>query len=307
VVVVHALFISVVLRSVPAGSSSEMDSLSDIFAQPLPMAAFSDLALALSPLQSSRRALVSAAKRLLNNSFQFHLLSSSQVVNWGMQNNYEKVKCGLIALFVLVCSVDWGDSEIEAWCLLSDLIVENRPALPLLARTWLFQKLNDSASKRQRLGSVTATHLLHACLARLLLFIGPDENGNASFLYDKVFVAWGGNDTKQVEDIAGLFQLTFALIHCLWSEDTSIQTVLVGCCTSLLLVIQDERDPMNQQRFAVLDNEGPPSSMPLPITGKTFPCYVAFYCLALALQTVSKDKLVLGGKEVLRFGAMKFY
>ena len=71
---VYALFISVVLRSAPVGISSELDQFSDIFAQPLPMAVFTDLAWALSPLPSARRALFSSAQKRLDNSLQFHTL-----------------------------------------------------------------------------------------------------------------------------------------------------------------------------------------------------------------------------------------
>ena len=199
-------------------------------------------------------------------------------------------------MLVLVCSGDWGDCEFEAWILFSDIVVENRPTLPLSARTWLFQQLNDLANKQRRLEQ----RCRKACALRLsckvAAFIGPDENGNDSFLYDKVFVVRGGNDTKQVEDIVSLFELTFALIHCVDPEDASKQAVLNGCRASLLDLIQAEGRPLNQKPF---DGNGglQPSSTPLPTTDKNLPYYVAFYCLALALRAAQKEKTMLDGKD----------
>lgn len=303
---VHSLVISVVLTtsrfdgSPSHGVFSDLDIVADVFAQPIPSTVFYDLARALSPLSSARQALLATAQTQLGSALSVHSWSAMDVSGRGINDSFERVKCGLFALVVLISVSVWEDCEIAAWSLLSDVIVENRPHLPFQARLWLFQQLKVVSANKQHLKENAAKHLQRACLARLLRYVGPDNNGRESFSYEKAFATWGNGLTKQIEDISGLFDLVFTLLHRDTVEDgiaREEQRVAFARCRELLPgLIELERHGTSLAAPAVEDFGGIHPTLPLLDFDSSFLCYVAFYCLALALQDATTGRLSFDGK-----------
>jgi len=290
VAAVYALVVSVVLRSLPDSGvdspefSSELDQIADTFAQPLPLAAFSDLAWALSPLASVRQALLLAAQKRLSN--------TSRVYHWHATENsrrdtdcFDSIRCGLLSLVVLVVSAEWNDTEVEAWYLLSELIVSSRPSLPVQARSWLFEQLEDSV-RNNRFSWAASGHLLRACLVRMLSFITSDKNGRNSFLFGNAFVTWGDGCTTQTEDVVGLFHLTFGLLRYGDSGNAMIEeerhAAFDECRRTLPGLLKVKHSASNDQTRSVEDHVNLDTSLSLIDADGGFVVYVAFYCLVLS-------------------------
>lgn len=303
-ITMHSLVISVLLRSSQNESFCskdfyfELDRISEIFVQSVPLAVFCDLARALSTLPSARRALLAAAQKHLGGAFQVHFLSPMEGASRSKSNSFEKVKCGLLALVVLMSDSSGGGHESEAWFLLSGIIVENRPYLPVVARSWLFCQLKASANKKLLSGQAVK-RLLRACLVRLLCFVGTDKNGHESFLYEEVFTSWGTRLTKQIEDIVGLFDLVFALLNSDLDEDIIMEErrLAFAKCLALLLSRIETEDAETSQRSPATDGSSILHPvLPLMAVNGCYLCYVAFHCLALALQDFSKGIFLFDGK-----------
>lgn len=300
VATIYSLIISAVLSASAAngspcmGVSSDLDRLSDVFSLPVPLDVFCDLARALAPLASARTALLAAAQKRLVGTFPMKIFCR------GVIDSSARVKCGLFALVVLLRTSVCDDIEIDAWSLLSDAIVENLPHLPLPARSWLFCQLKDSVVKKYLSGKLV-NHLLRACLSRLLAFIRPDRFGREYFAYEIALANSEIDLEEHSEDIVGLFDLVFTLLSvnsdCL--EDGTIEeekSEALRRCRELLPQLLELYDPDTNEAAAGEGFGSQRAALPALVIDGGFPCYLAFYCLSLALRAVESGRLTFDGK-----------
>ena len=224
----HCVLVATIVRSIVQNSSTnsgmhELDSLSGVFSQSLAKGVFCDLATALSPLPSSRTALLSTLRKYLQASFGGNLWWGMGASSRGMQENRERIDCALHALCTLLATENhdsWDECGVESWVLLSDIIVQNRPSLPMNERTLLFRRLARFVEHRN-FSLDTIDHLLRASLVRLLQYFVAGLDSVLRFVPERAFVVWGSRDalkegrvhTSQREDLAGLFRLVITLLR----------------------------------------------------------------------------------------------
>jgi hypothetical protein len=303
----HCLVISVVLQTKEDGhllnpNNSELDQVADVFSKQLPMTLFFDLARALSPLPSARRALLAAARKGLQTPFETDLWWTVGTSCRGAKENIERLKCGLFALCTLVSSSEWGGLEVEAWKILSDAVVESKPPLPTAARTWLFSHLKELARDRS-LCVDAAEHVLRACLVRLLSFFGSDQSGRVRFAPEKLFVVWddrseqASSQSKQIEDFVGLFDLVLTLVHYVayWSSGKVEQRAILSLWRGKLLsLIYSWR---KTESVVELDevHEFRRAPTPTKCDDVDLLCNVAVQCVFAILRYVLEQKFVLEG------------
>jgi hypothetical protein len=212
---VHSVVISGILSCERFGSSCHpdlmegLDHFSGVLTRQLDLSTFCCLARALSPLASTRRILLDLAKTNLKSVPMFHLPSALDYLAY---DKMTKIKCGLFAATALLQRESWDESELEASLFLAQIILDNRPQVPVSARSWLFHSLIHSL-QHGYLSNRAVLHLLRVCLTRLLWFISPDGNGVEAFRFEMAFIGWGDEMPKQIEDVYGLFGLSFELLR----------------------------------------------------------------------------------------------
>lgn len=307
---VYSQFFSIILGSPPNelppghGIFTEWDQITGVFAQPLPLSAFSDLSWALSSLPSARRALFAVAQKVFDStSYAFGSYAAETSMRESM-DQFVSVKRGLVSLVVLVSTSRWDENDVGAgaWCLLSKLIVENRPVMPLQARAWLFKRLCECA-KTDIFKWVISRHLLRACTVRLLDFIACDKHGRENFSFENAFMHWGDGRSKQVEDLVGLFHLIFCLLKCRGSENTMVEEERIAAWAEgrrvLSCIMDADGSSKKSNKLSIMVNlcDTSAPSLPLLDTDEGFVTYSAFYCLALAEGT-SSDQLVFDGMRI---------
>ena len=196
-------------------SCRELEVLASVFSMPrIPLEEFMDLARGLANLAKTRKSLLDFARKQVDTK---HV----RLPTWTVKEHCDRLHCGLFSLVVLlVNSKTWGKCEAEAWEMLSQIIVLNKPFLPTSSRSWLFRRIRDEV-ENNRLGSQASEHLLRACVVRMLQYFQSDgRKGQLSFAPEKLFLVWDASSvtastgcTKQLEDFVGLLRLTFALLY----------------------------------------------------------------------------------------------
>ena len=200
----------------------ELYPLSGIFGESLSKEVFCDLTTALSALPCARSALLSISRKYSQSSFGGNLWWGMGTASRGMQENRDRVDCalqGLCALLATASQQSWDDCGIDSWIILSDIIVQNKPALRMSERSALFHRI-ASFIKKQKFSIDTIEHLLRACLVRLLQFFDGDTEDTLELIPERIFVGWGprdassdgGTSISQREDIAGLLRLIMLLL-----------------------------------------------------------------------------------------------
>jgi hypothetical protein len=202
---------------------TDLNPLSGIFGESLAKIVFQDLATALSPLSAARTALLSTLRKYLHSSFGSNLWWGVGGSSRGMKENRDRIDCALHGLCTLLATEgeqSWDECGMESWALLSNVIVQNKPALPMSERSCLFQRL-VRFTKHQKFSRGTIEHLLRASLVRLLQYFEAGHEEPLWFCPERAFVAWGSRDasrkgrshTSQREDMAGLLRLVMVLLE----------------------------------------------------------------------------------------------
>lgn len=134
------------------------------------------------------------------------------------------VRAALFGLLLILRSDSWGDLEREAWCIFSDCLVLNKPPIKVLDRKWLYEQITESLLDC----SVGKTyfwqcHFLRAIVARLgTLMVQETYESSIRFVPGNCFIVWDDvsaktSQTVQIEDVANLLRLAFALLFHVYS------------------------------------------------------------------------------------------
>ena len=174
---------------------------------------FLALAQAIVPASSSAQQAILCLSRKRLGAFFGGTLWSGEMFD----KNTDRTQCSLCCLCMLIQQPNWSDNSAEeAWKVLSEVLVLNRPVLPVAARTWLFHEIQELLDSK-KLSSMAVTRLRRACLLRLLQFVDNDSNDGKSNLDARsIFMIWRTQDAQSVqctnvEDIPGLYRLVFSL------------------------------------------------------------------------------------------------
>lgn len=203
----------VIIRSAGANMQllEELNPLVDNLEKISIQSIFFELADALSPLHCAQNTLLLLSRKYLQMPLGggiWHDHISTHVS--------DNIKCGLYSLCVLINTSNWSRCQVDAWKMLSDRIVLNRPPIPVPFRTWLFEQLTESCQK-QKLNLKMQQHLFRACLVRLLHFFDVESRqGTVELNQANAFKVWIDpssllTKTRRQEDIPGLFLLIQAL------------------------------------------------------------------------------------------------
>ena len=173
---------------------------------------FIALVKAIAPTSSlAQQALLALARKRLQSPFGNIL--------WGSETfdtNRDRIQCSLFSLCVLIKSPKWNENAAEAWKMLSEIMVLNRPALPIAARSWLFCQIQNLVDSEESFKQDVLDRICRASLVRLLQFVEDGETfGRANIDPRAAFVVWSTADAHVqctlVEDIPGLYRLLFSL------------------------------------------------------------------------------------------------
>jgi hypothetical protein len=309
--VVYTIVITVVLTpslqdNLPVHDTlSDLDAISGLLVQPLPFALFCDIAQALSPLQSARNIMMANIRKQIDGVTLTTQTSNKVPIHYKIQRNHESYMCSLFSLILLLQKSAWGNFEVTAWLILSDIIVDNKAHLPFLTRTWIFQELRESITKG-KFQMRALSHLLRACLVRLTDFVGPvllDDQEPSPL--DQRFAGSRMVQTTQTEDIVGLFNLVFTILHYECKEGNDAESValynaLNRCRYILSDLIGIECHQTTQNAMEdVRTSDNAPSTVTEVSVESNFPCIVAFYCLALAFRPGGGEKILFDGIALL--------
>lgn len=224
----HCAVVALIVRSISRHSKSSDDTrelypLADTFGGSLSKDVFIDLTAALSLLLPARSALLSISRKYLQSSFGGNLWwNGVGPASKGMHENRDRLDSALHGLCTLIATESqqsWDEYGVDSWIVLSEIIVQNKPALPMHQRSDLFRRLGLFA-KQGRFSYETVEHLQRACLVRLLQFFREETRQCLEFVPEHVFVSWGlnnatntaGSSTSQREDISGLLCLVMVLL-----------------------------------------------------------------------------------------------
>jgi hypothetical protein len=232
----------------------EMKPVCDLFERPLPKTIFFKLCSSLSSLPPARVAMLSASQKYLESTVTFWWAYRDKRVN---SESKHKIYCGLFGLCELVKRDDWGDCEIEAWRLLSDVLVLNKPQLPVEARSWLYGQLKDLITHNE-LSAVTAGHFLRATIVRSFLLFEKKAPKSIYFSPEKAFVAWadhnapGKTQAYPLEDIVELNRLLVSLLEYNTSKgqssDRESSLFTRGCDAFIDIVSAHRENPTGSRR-----------------------------------------------------------
>jgi hypothetical protein len=203
----------------------ELQPLTGTFGEALPKDTFCDLTSALSPLSPARSALLSASQKFLQSTlFGGNLWWDVGTASRGMQENRDRIDCALHGLCTLLVTTEnqssWDDCGTEAWMILSQVLVQNKPALPMSERSALFRRLS-LFTKQNKFSLSTIEHLLRVCLVRFLQFFEGDDGDSFELIPERVYVAWGSRNASSEtsacvsprEDVVGLLRLVMLLLE----------------------------------------------------------------------------------------------
>jgi hypothetical protein len=218
-------------------SSSELDTLADIFVHPMPSPVFIDLSRALLPLQSVRKILLS----LGHSQICLPLAPERWIRSKGQEQDtsvstLEAMRCGLLSLVILISFTPWTDCEAQAWIIMSTFLVEGNQYIPSNTRSWLILEILKLVDE-DFFEISTQEHLLRACLVRILSFVYNDDLGSDSFIFSNCY-HWSASVLETdvevdhgcpIEDIAAVFALTLALIRRLCDRKRSCLAVYHSC------------------------------------------------------------------------------
>jgi hypothetical protein len=249
---VYCVSLSIIASSVSENEQGisgldEMKPVCDLFERPLPKAIFFKLCSSLSSLPPARVAMLSASQKYLESTVTFWWAYRDKRVN---SESKDKIYCGLFGLCELVKSDDWGDCEIEAWRLLSDVLVLNKPQLPVEARSWLYEQLIDLITNNE-LSAVTAGHFLRATIVRSFLLFEKKAPKSIYFAPEKAFVAWADHNAPAktqaypLEDIVELNRLLVSLLEYSTSKSQSSDrnsSLFTRGCDALIEIVSAHRD-----------------------------------------------------------------
>ena len=205
IALLNCSIISVILKWKDEENSTEFAELKPIFdilaAGELRKGIFFSLVRALgrTAVPAQEALLFLTRKRLLSN-------PGSQF--WDANANSDRIQCSLYALVIMTTTPKPTVCTSEAWGILSEIIVFNRPALPVQARAWLFQLIQELL-ETESLSHEAATHMFRACQLRLLQFLARDK---PTISVRKAFRVWnisGAHALQSVpaDDIPGLYRL----------------------------------------------------------------------------------------------------
>ena len=211
----NCLVASVIIRSNTENLAvtTALNPIVDVLAAgKLEKVVFIALVQAIAPTSSpAQQALLALARKRLQAPFGNIL--------WGSETfdtNCDRIQCSLFSLFMLIRSPRWNENAAEAWKMLSEIMVMNRPALPIAARSWLFRQIQDLVDSEESFNQEVLDRLCRATLVRLLQFVeNGDTSGQDNVDPRAVFVVWSTADDHVqctlVEDIPGLYRLLFSL------------------------------------------------------------------------------------------------
>lgn len=276
------IFVSVVLADTDE-AECELGQLSSLLTEPMPLELFMDLAKALLPLPVARRAMLDTSRRALNV-----LASWEEPGGLFACQHVDRSKCGLFALVLLVSRTKWADCEIEAWSMLSDVIVSCRPTFPAVTRSWLYGQLKRFLA-RGRMHSSGALHVQRACLCRLLSFFGVDRNGRDSFAPGH---SLDGASTlvSQQENIAVLFSLVLDFLRdkLIQGSESTVRAWRAGLWNFILKL-----DDPSAHRASGLVESIPVSVEKIDFSGEALPVNAAMYAVCLVLLDLLKKDMVV--------------
>ena len=173
---------------------------------------------ALAPCESARGVILSTARKILNSCLGKKVWWGFCDETRGVKKIQEQLRCVLYVLCILlVCQQEsWDQSATDSWVLLTDILVLDRPTIPLQLRSWLYKQLTDKVHEPRFPGFV-ADHILRAAVFRLLAFF--DLNGDRCLRFSprSEFVTWqvaGGSKDKMShrDDLVGLVLLSLGAL-----------------------------------------------------------------------------------------------
>lgn len=288
--VLFCLILSLMISSPCTTIHNDLDELASILKRPIIFPVFMQFATCLSSVPAVREALLATARRELDMSIYHQVAEVKPVSSRRIVGRQDSLHGGLFALVLLLeSSKDWDALEVEAWAILSDVIVSCNPALPLSSRSWLFNLLADSSSGRNFSGDATR-NLLAAVLYRLLYFIGTNEDGQESFIAARAIFSYCDTENSNVvlstivEDISGLLSLALSLCHVIASGNKDDGLIISNWRLRMQAMIRGGsltrmEDHKAESKGRVSQTEG------LPLVHGTFVC-----CAMILRNVVGADR-----------------
>ena len=282
--VIYTTAITVILSSSssndvqPPQPHSELEIISYLLTQPIPSVCFCDIARAIFPLPSARSILLSTRPKDYT------------------RPDHEAVRCRLYSLMLLIQRSRWNHYDIEAWRVFSDILVDNGLDLPIMVRVWMLQELKD-AVRNMKFHRDVITKLLRAGIARIIHFLVHTVERPETSSFKK-----RTKRNEKPDEVIGLFDLVFTLIHCGSAGETSRDVsgdsscMILKRCLHLLPTLLDLR----QYQTNVLNDDSTCISNSVPTLSKhpvdsKFLCVAAFCCLAVAFDRNGDKSFVFDG------------
>lgn len=310
----HCVMVAMIVGSLGRNPQQSDDAIQElqpftgIFGESLTKDVFCDLTSALSPLSPARSVLLSISRKFLQSTFGGNLWWDVGTASRGMQENRDRIDCALHGLCTLLVTTEnqmsWDDCGTEAWMILSEVLVQNKPALPMSERSALFRRLS-LFTERNKFSLSTIEHLMRVCLIRFLQFFDGDNGDSIGLIPERVFVAWGSRNASSEasacvsprEDVVGLLRLVMLFLEqqavlCDKKEASAKEALRQGRDRILLLLSDGAR---------VRDN--------VPVTHPPLASDIVCSCLAAILRstmfastperTTKEDRRWIEGKSTL--------
>lgn len=158
----------------------------------------------------ARSSILDMSKKMLSplysswGCYEYEIETSEQTSEPDIQ---QRIVGGMRGLLELVRSDQWGKTEMIAWSILSDSMVNDVPPLPVRSRRWLFQTLSTYMADGI-FGLKTVNHLLRASVIRMSSFFVDYE------MESKILVS-----SNRAGEIGSLHRLISMLLRYLASFD----------------------------------------------------------------------------------------
>jgi hypothetical protein len=256
----------------------DLDIISCLLKEPIPLTCFCDIARSISPLPSARSIL------LLTRPKDY------------TRPEHEAIRCRLYSLIILMQRTRWKDYEIEAWSIFSDILVDNGLDLPMAVRVWMLQELKDGV-RNMRFHRDIIKKLLRACIVRLIHFLV-----NAKVKQQTSSNKMRMKRNEKSDEVIDLFDLVFTLLHsdnvdctgCYAQHKTS--SLVLQRCLNLLptqinwreyqVDIGADDETTLSDKVSKLSNEAVASE---------FLCVASFCCLIGAFNTIADKAFIFDG------------
>ena len=201
----YVIFRLIVASAINMGNSNDMvERWMEIFDQDLSFADVAHLCHIFSHIEIARRKILICSKRFLAPLYCNWETKERENEGMTKPSPQQRIIDALVGLLELVRMNDWMKNEIEAWRILSDILVLNVPPLPIGNRRWLYQKLTECVSNGTFTFN-TQQRLLRSITVRITFVIESHSSMPIS--------------AQKVEEVIALHRLIIALLQSLASVD----------------------------------------------------------------------------------------